>query len=174
MMRGDSGASSRLTKDELDALQLLATGLSYKEIARRSRCSYSAAKNRCHRAATKLDARTTIQAVAIALDRGLIHTPDIAVSVRPVAYVVSCLPEEVRYWDLRVVYRGAGLWAVTDGHRHLNVNGEWSFEHVPESHRFEFTAAVRLARKHAPFVTVNGVTVEEALKRYHEKGKNSP
>lgn len=119
-----------------------------------------------------------------------------AATVRPVAYAVSCLPEDdvnARHFTLKVEYRGAGKWAVTDGFDFLSRSGGWSygyswrdgrqepetdsdFREVAEgqeawraAHWHDLDTALELARQHAPLMTVNGHTVAEALNRTHTR-----
>lgn len=45
-------------------------------------------------------------------------------------YEVNVLPEgdvNAHVWRLYVVYRGQGLWSVTDGHAWLRRDGTWSY-----------------------------------------------
>jgi hypothetical protein len=97
-------------------------------------------------------------------------------TVRPVAYEVSCLPEDdvnARHFTLKVEYRGEGRWAVTDGFGCLGADGAWTYEPSPSSreddwlatHRFDLDTALKLAKEAAPHVTVNGWTVADALAR---------
>jgi hypothetical protein len=92
-----------------------------------------------------------------------------------VAYVtttewsVNCLPEddpERSNWTITVKYRGRGLWAIKHGAFCLSKAGEWDYEMLPSEltddwladHRFDQETAIELARKHAPSITVNGLT----------------
>jgi hypothetical protein len=102
--------------------------------------------------------------------------------VQPTEYEVNCLPEDgldSYVFALTVRYRGNGRWAVQRGeHACLGADGEWA-QGVKEydrgddwlaAHRFDHDTALRLAREHAPRVTVNGVTVTEALARRAQAG----
>lgn len=96
-------------------------------------------------------------------------------NVQATRYVVSCFPpdsEEGGHFNLAVEYRGRGLWAVTRHKQCLGTDGEWSWESIPseredewlDSHRFDLDTALKLAKEHAPLVTVNGFTVADALR----------
>lgn len=95
-------------------------------------------------------------------------------TARPTGYSVSCLPEgdaNGYLFDIAVVYRGWGSWAVERHGSCLGGDGKWSWEALPssredewlESHRFSLDKALELAKATAPFITVNGHTVAEAL-----------
>lgn len=55
---------------------------------------------------------------------------------------------------VRVIYRGADLWAVVRGHQCLSNKGVWDFEPLPSSrtetwlatHRFSKNVALKLAQ----------------------------
>ncbi|MBK1788806.1 hypothetical protein [Prauserella cavernicola] len=110
--------------------------------------------------------------------------------MRPTAYVVSCLPEDdvnAHGFEVRVEYRGAGLWAVLSKGRFLGRDGSWSWGYVwrdgtqePNTdaefaeyssgedswrtdHRFDLDTALRMAKKVAPTVWCNGYTLADAL-----------
>ena len=113
--------------------------------------------------------------------------------VQPTKYIVTCLPEDPddlgsHVFGLSVEYRGAGRWGVFRGsHCCLGADGTWSWgyrgpdgDREPETdaecdaynrgqdawlaeHRFDVETALRLAREAAPLVTVNGITVEQAI-----------
>jgi hypothetical protein len=97
--------------------------------------------------------------------------------VQMTRYEVSLLPPgdiNRRYFTLYVEARGDDSWAVTNGFREcLDATGEWSHESLPSgradewlaTHRFDLSAALRLAKKHAPLMTINGITAVEALRR---------
>lgn len=108
------------------------------------------------------------------------------VYVRPTEYQVSVFPDEMHdsgdmlisseahTWSLTVAYRGCGKWAVTNGpgaRQVLGTDGEWDWEPIPSSreddwlatHRFSLDEALRLAREHAPKVTINGYTALDIL-----------
>jgi hypothetical protein len=90
---------------------------------------------------------------------------------------IECLDSET--WKLTVEYRGRGLWAVTRGGMRtcLNADGEWDYEMRPSeredewlaAHRFSLGDAIDLARRHAPDVTINGLTAVEVLARHRER-----
>lgn len=63
----------QVTKPELEALHLAARGLSSKESGKVLNISNQTVKDRLQRACWRLDARNTVNAVAIALSRGLIQ-----------------------------------------------------------------------------------------------------
>lgn len=98
------------------------------------------------------------------------------------SYEVSVWPDDIECmdsgtWKLTVEYRGGGLWAVLRGGACLGSDGQWDWEPLPSSredewlatHRFPLDAALDLARKHAPGVTVNGMTAVEVLARHRER-----
>lgn len=102
--------------------------------------------------------------------------------VRPVAYRVSCLPpESVNYvaFSITVERRGPGddRFAVLHHGRCLSKDGKWDFEPMPSSrtdewiigHRFSLETALRLAKKQAPLIRINGHTVCDVLA--HEEGR---
>lgn len=96
--------------------------------------------------------------------------------VRAVEYAVNCLPEDdinANGFEIRVQYRGAGRYAVIrHGEMCLGADGTWDFgvkeydrgEDWLNAHRFDLDTALRMAREHAPHVTVNGHTVADALR----------
>ncbi|MGW9375680.1 hypothetical protein ACWGVR_37385, partial [Streptomyces xanthophaeus] len=59
----------------------------------------------------------------------------------------------------------------------LGSDGTWEYEMRPseredewlDAHRFDLDTALKLARDQAPLVTVNGFTVDDALKRLTER-----
>jgi hypothetical protein len=112
------------------------------------------------------------------------HVPNTttAVTTRPTTYTVSALPEDDINADLfaiTVEYRGRGLWAVKRLSQCLAADGSWSYEPTPSGreddwlaeHRFSREEALRLAEAAAPGVTVNGITVAEALRRTAAAGR---
>jgi hypothetical protein len=62
--------------------------------------------------------------------------------------------------DVRVEYRGTGLWAVVDGGSNLNRDGQWEYEPLPSSRdpafftrcRFTLDQALRLAIEYASVI----------------------
>ena len=96
-------------------------------------------------------------------------------------------------FTLVVRYRGGGRWAVGRGSTSdvpcMNAAGEWSYgvewedegvepstdeefasynrarDEWMDAHRFDEETALRLAKQHAPQMTVNGWTVADALAR---------
>jgi hypothetical protein len=99
---------------------------------------------------------------------------ELAAIVTPTEYRVSCLPEDLLdmdVWEITVAYRGRGLWAVTRHSRcSLGADGTWSWgpgeadeDEWRATHRFDLDTALRLAREHAPHVTVNGMTPADFL-----------
>ncbi|WP_165371924.1 hypothetical protein, partial [Streptomyces sp. L-9-10] len=101
-------------------------------------------------------------------------------------YRINCLPEDgidSDLFGLTVEYRGKGRWAVVLRSAYLGADGAWSWGHdwpgEPTSdqyeayeagrqrwldaHRFDEETALRLAREAAPYVTVNGFTVADAI-----------
>ena len=100
-------------------------------------------------------------------------TPEPTVSATQ--YRVSLLPESVpqsELWDIEVVARGNGLWAVTHFSRCLAVDGEWDYEPSPSNreddwlaeHRFKLDVAIGMAKVVATTITVNGKTAVEVLR----------
>jgi hypothetical protein len=117
--------------------------------------------------------------------------------VQATKYTVNCLPEDgidSHVFAITVEYRGDGRWGVyRNAHRCLGADGEWSWGYnwrdgaqEPdgdeewaeyhagrdawlEAHRFDEETALRLAREHAPRVTVNGLTVRAALRMAKER-----
>ena len=96
--------------------------------------------------------------------------------VRPVKYAVSCVPEgnvNVSSFTVWVEYRGRGLWSVTDGAFCYDANGNAEYEPIPSErddewrakYRFPLDAALALAKRVAPTLTVNGYTVADVLAR---------
>jgi hypothetical protein len=113
--------------------------------------------------------------------------------VQTTKYSVNCLPEDgidSHVFELTVEYRGDGRWGVyRNAHCCLGTDGTWSYGYAwrdgsqePSSdeewteyhagreawldaHRFDEETALRLAKEHAPQVTVNGITVRRALSR---------
>jgi hypothetical protein len=94
--------------------------------------------------------------------------------VRAAEYTVNCLPEDdinAPAFEIKVSYRGRGLWAVLRHSHCLSQTGEWDWESLPweradewlATHRFDLDTALGLARAAAPDVIVNGHTVTEAL-----------
>lgn len=105
------------------------------------------------------------------------------VTVRPSSYTVSCLPKrdmDTHLFEIRIEERGqidgTTRWAVCRMGYCLNRSGRWDYEMLPSSrtdrwiarHRFDLETAIRLAKKAAPLITVNGHTVAEALARTKE------
>jgi len=110
--------------------------------------------------------------------------PDLKVYLHAAAYDVSVWPDEMRddpasamdadTWKITVEYRGLGKWAVLRGPWCLGADGGWDVEPRPssrdddwlEAHRFPVDEALKLARHHAPKVTINGMTALEVLARH--------
>lgn len=67
------GGTNRLTPHDLRLLTLLATGLHYHEVAYKLGISEASVKDEMKLARSKLGARNTTHAVALALDQGLIE-----------------------------------------------------------------------------------------------------
>lgn len=96
------------------------------------------------------------------------------VAVRVAAYTINALPEDhdaAHHFEIRVEYRGDGMWAVTRWRECLSADGTWDHEPLPSSrtddwlaaHRFTEADAVRLAKQAAMAVRVNGSTAEDLL-----------
>lgn len=105
--------------------------------------------------------------------------------VRATQYSIGCLPDDPldgSSWDLHVEFTGAHRfgeprpadqqWAVRmRGHWCLSRDGKWDMESIPSErtdewlaeHRFDLETALRLAKEHAPHVTVNGLTAAGLL-----------
>lgn len=105
------------------------------------------------------------------------------VIARPSSYTVSILPErniDTHLYEIRVEERGqidgTTRWAVCRMGQCLNRRGRWDYEMLPSSrtdrwiagHRFDLDTALRLAKKAAPLITVNGWTVADMLNRTKE------
>lgn len=96
------------------------------------------------------------------------------VRVEATAYTVSALPEPIPdadSWAIIVEYRGHGRWAACHGRRCLSAAGRWDWEPIPSErddewladHRFTLPAALSVAERAAPLVTVNGRTPADVL-----------
>ena len=107
---------------------------------------------------------------------------DVRTYKRETSYDVSVWPPEIECidsdtWKLIVDYRGNDLWSVNRGAVCLNASEEWDWEMRPSerddewiaSHRFSLQKALVLAAKHAPNVTINGLTAVEVLARHTER-----
>jgi len=99
-------------------------------------------------------------------------------TVRATGYEVSLLPEgdiNRLSYTISVEYRGGDRWAVVRHRQCMNAAGEWSWESVPSEredewlaeHRFDLDTALRLAKKAAPHVVVNGHTAVDVYRRTH-------
>lgn len=99
--------------------------------------------------------------------------------VRVTCYEVSLLPEsygEAYHWAVSVEYRGKDQWAVLHFGFCLGDDGEWDYEPSPSNrddnwlatHRFDMETALALACKHAPEVSVNGLTPADIFVRHPE------
>ncbi|PXY20335.1 hypothetical protein [Prauserella endophytica] len=113
--------------------------------------------------------------------------------VSPVTYVVCGLPEDhpdADAFEVRVEYRGDGLWVVRRLGRFLGRDGTWSYCYVwrdgaqepttdaelaeyssgedawRAEHRFDLDTALRMAKDVAPLVKCNGYTVADVLKEW--------
>jgi transglutaminase-like putative cysteine protease len=101
-------------------------------------------------------------------------------------FTVNVLPDFVKeyeysdaiYYDIYVVYRGNGLWAVTNySGKVYNKNGESEYEPQPSSRTDEFLAeyrhslvdAIALAEEVANHVTVNKYSVESYTEYVREQ-----
>lgn len=87
-------------------------------------------------------------------------------------YTLSALPEgdiNSSAFEIKVAYRGRGLWAAYRHGHCLGRDGEWDFERTPSSrtdewlaeYRFPLAEALRLAREELPKLRVNGMTAAE-------------
>lgn len=114
---------------------------------------------------------------------------DLIPQTRITRYQVSCLREDhpdADAFTLTVEYRGRDRWAVTRMGAHYDADGgrSWGFdwpgnkEPVTEEeiaaadqarvewlsrHRFDLSAALAIAEREAPKVTVNGWTIPQVL-----------
>lgn len=97
-------------------------------------------------------------------------------TVRVTRYEVSCLPEGHKmapHMTVRVEYRGRDRWAVIHDPLCLSACGEWDYEMRTseraaewlDAHRFDLVTALKLAKKHAPLLSVAGWTPMEILAR---------
>jgi hypothetical protein len=96
------------------------------------------------------------------------------VTVTATRYAVSALPkgfEEAWRWDLTVQQQRDGHWIVGDGSRLLDIDGNWGSPGAAWQRRFQHTEdwALRIARAEAPNVSVNGITVADAIARSKEQ-----
>jgi hypothetical protein len=98
----------------------------------------------------------------------------LAATARVTEYTVSCLPQEHQlapHLSLLVVERSSGRWAVLRNGYCYNAAGEKEYERSGTNREPEFLeefrhskkAALALAKRIAPTLTVNGVTVNDAL-----------
>lgn len=117
--------------------------------------------------------------------------------VKVTKYTVNCLPEDDEsdsdLFELTVEYRGVGRWGICRGsHRCLGADATWSWGYAWRdgaqepatddewteyhegrnawlaAHRFDEETALKLAKEAAPHVTVNGLTVTDALRMAEE------
>jgi hypothetical protein len=102
--------------------------------------------------------------------------------VQAAKYTVNCLPEDgidSHVFAIEVVYRGEGRWAVVRHGACLGADGTWADGVKPygrgdawlDAHRFDEQTALKLAKEHAPRVTVNGFTAADALRMRAERGE---
>jgi hypothetical protein len=104
------------------------------------------------------------------------------------SYTVAVVPLEdlegrrrgLSTWDVEVEWTGVpGKWAVRHLGRVYDINGEEVWEPSPsnreddflERTRFDLETALKIARRVAPAVVVNGLTAVEAYERYGSKPK---
>lgn len=94
--------------------------------------------------------------------------------VRVTAYQVSCLPIDHPsrpYLTITVRWRGGENWSVHDQFSCLSSTGKWDVEprnsaradRWERQHWFPLDTALALARKHAPLMSANGLSVEAVL-----------
>ncbi len=87
-------------------------------------------------------------------------------------YTLSPLPEgdiNSTAFQIKVAYRGHGLWAVSRHQQCLARSGGWDWESIPSErtdawlaeHRFPLAEALRLAREELPKLRVNGMTAAD-------------
>lgn len=107
--------------------------------------------------------------------------------VKATQYSVCCLPEDginSHVYEITVEYRGNDRWAVKRHSQCLGSDGTWDWESIPSEredewlaeHRFDLGTALKLAKEQAPLVTVNGLTVADAVRiaerRTAERGES--
>ncbi|MFE5871626.1 hypothetical protein ACFQ6V_23680 [Streptomyces roseifaciens] len=96
-------------------------------------------------------------------------------TAQPTRYVVSCLPEDHvdrHLFEINIEYR-KGRWAVTRHGSCLSTTGAWTFgvntyggnDAWVNAHRHDLDTALRLAKRAAARITVNGVSVRSVLAR---------
>lgn len=97
-------------------------------------------------------------------------------TVTATSYTVNCLPDDDingYLYGITVEYAGNDRWAVRWMSRCLNAGRSWDWEPIPsereddwlDGHRFDLDTALKLAKEAAPHITVNGITVADALRR---------
>jgi hypothetical protein len=105
-----------------------------------------------------------------------LHEP----TAEPVGYLVSMIPEigyDASSWSIKVERRGPDAWAVIHHSRCLHRSGRWDYEPIPssrtdrwiKSHRFPLDEALKLAKKVAPNVRVNGLTPAGYVKWWNDQ-----
>ncbi|MGK5733201.1 hypothetical protein [Streptomyces sp. URMC 124] len=101
--------------------------------------------------------------------------PDLPEAIaQPTRYVVSCLPEDHvdrHLFEITVEYR-KGRWAVTRHGSSLSATGTWTFgvntygsDACVNAYRHDLDTALRLAKRAAAYLTVNGVSVKSVAAR---------
>lgn len=102
--------------------------------------------------------------------------------VQAVEYTVNCLPDDgfdSHVFEIRVQYRGNGRYAVIRHGSCLGSDGTWD-QGIKEydrgdawldAHRFDLDTALKLAKEQAPYVTVNGFTVTDALTKQQKRAE---
>lgn len=102
--------------------------------------------------------------------------------VTPTRYTVSRLPDDTSdysTWSVQVEASGNGRWAVRNGGRCLNKDGEWEYEPLPSSRSAEWldtvrwddlTEAIQSAQAAEPLLRWNGLTPADVLARRSQVG----
>jgi hypothetical protein len=96
---------------------------------------------------------------------------DLPPVVQIARYTVNCMPADsspdAHIFGIHVDRKRDGTWAVTDGHRYLDAEGEWSnpLGYLSPKYRHTLDAALALAKAAAPHIRINGLTPAEALAR---------
>lgn len=109
---------------------------------------------------------------------------ELKVDIRITRYEVTALPDDIAQnrsgLVISVEWRGKDKWAVCrDGYCWNHVVREWTYESIPSErtdewlaqHRYDLmTTALQAAQVLAPWLTVNGWSVEQAVRM--ERGED--
>ena len=91
--------------------------------------------------------------------------------VQATRYTVNCMPADAapdaHVFAIHVDRKRDDTWAVTDGHRYLDADGQWSdpLGYLSPKYRHSLVVALALAKAAAPHVRINGLTPADALAR---------